>query len=63
MEELKNSESEEDRFIAQELRKIEKGEVSEYSHHGAADLKLCIESIHGEIAESMKLEKENKALN
>ncbi|CAI9122020.1 relaxase/mobilization nuclease domain-containing protein [Brytella acorum] len=63
IKELEKSEREEDRLIAHELRKIEKGEASEYSHHEATDLKSCIESIHGEISERMRLETESKKLD
>ncbi|AQS83894.1 hypothetical protein A0U92_02925 [Acetobacter aceti] len=61
--ELEKSESEQDKMTAKELRKLEAGEVSQYTQHTASDLRECICSIHGEISESMKLEADNKKLD
>ncbi|MCP1270626.1 relaxase/mobilization nuclease domain-containing protein [Acetobacter cerevisiae] len=63
IKELEQSENEAERATAKELRKLESGQPSTYTTHTPSDLKMCIAPMHGEIAESIRLEAENKKLD
>lgn len=52
--ELEKSENKADRAAGSELRKLLKGQDSEYTDWDQSGLKMCIESVHGEISHNIE---------